>query len=240
MKQDEVEIFWAPAFEIGNLIDWNILYYDLESLYDHLRPRKNNNTPNQNFFYCPAFADLAKSTFVIKNPLLSHYRIENSKEVVPLSKNYISSTIFHPPSIDNCPLMIYGLKWIFFTEDEIDMTITSPYFSNSPHMRYASIVPARMKIDSWFRAVNLEYNIWSEDSEFKVEQDEIMAYISFNTDKKIKLTRFEMNEKLHSYSNVGIQSSVWESWVPLKKRYERFKKTRMHELILKEIKRNII
>jgi hypothetical protein len=49
-----------------------------------------------------------------------------------------------------------------------------------------------------------------------------------------------MNDKLHQYSNAGIQSSVWESWVPMKKRYERFKRSRMNELVLKEIKNNIL
>jgi hypothetical protein len=136
--------------------------------------------------------------------------------------------------------MIYGLKWIFFSEEDIEMTLTSPYFSQSPHLHYGAVVPGQLKINSWFRAVNLEFNLWPNVSEFKVEEDEILAYFNFNTNKNIKLVRFEMNEKLHHYSNAGIQSTVWESWVPLKKRYDRFKKSRMNELVLAEIKRNIV
>ena len=112
---NETVIYWAPAFENPSLIDWNILYYDLESLYNVVRPKKTDIKPNQNFLYCPAFTDVAKSTFVIKNPIQSHYLIKDQREVIPTSKNHIASTIFHPPSLENCPTMIYGLKWIFNT-----------------------------------------------------------------------------------------------------------------------------
>ncbi len=237
---NETIIYWAPAFENTSRIDWNILYYDLESLYDNVRPRKTDTKPNQNFLYCPAFTEVAKSTFLIKNPIQSHFAINNQFEVIPTSKNHIASTIFHPPSIDNCITMVYGLKWIFFSEEDVDMTLTAPFFSQSPHMQYGSAVPGRIKINSWFRAVNLEFNLWNNVTEFKAEGEEVLGYFNFNTEKNIKLVRFEMNEKLHQYSNAGIQSSVWESWVPMKKRYERFKRSRMNELVLKEIKNNIL
>lgn len=237
---NETLIYWAPAFENNQPIDWNILYTDLESLHDSLRDKKSDTRPNQNFFYCPAFTNVTKSTFTVRNPIQSHFKIQNQNEVIPTSKNHISSTIFHPPSIENCATMIYGLKWIFFSEEDVEMTLTSPYFSQSQHLQYGSVVPGRIKINSWFRAINLEFNLWPNVNEFKVEENETIAYFNFNTDKNIKLVRFEMNQKLHQYSNAGIQSTVWESWVPLKKRYDRFKKSRMNELVLKEIKNNIL
>ena len=236
---NETIVYWAPAFETG-LIDWNMLYYDLESVHDTIRDKKTNSKPNQNFFYCPAFTNVTKSTFVLKNPISSHYTIDQENNIIATTKNHVNSTLFHPPSIENCLTMIYGLKWIFFSEEDVDMTLTAPYFTPSPHMQYGAAVPGRFKINSWFRAVNLEFNFWPGVREFKTEAEEVLGYVNFQTEKNIKLVRFEMNEKLHQYSNAGIQSSVWESWIPMHKRYERFKKSRMNELVLKEIKGNVL
>ena len=53
------------------------------------------------------------------------------------------------------------LSYIFFSEEDIEMTMTSPFFSDAPHLQYGSIVPGSFNISKWFRNVNLEFNIWT-------------------------------------------------------------------------------
>jgi hypothetical protein len=235
-----IEIYWAPVFKNDNNVDWNILYYELESLYDSIRPFKEESNPRDNFFYCPSFSNLAKSTFLLKNPIESHFKFNQHNQLEAISKNYINSEVVHPPSLKDSKLLVYGMKWVFFCKDDVELTLSSPFFTKTNSSNYGCVVPGSLKINSWFRTVSLEYNLWPGVNEIHFLEDEILAYVSFKTDEKIKLTRFEVNDKLHGYLNATSSSVGWESWVPLKKRYDRFMKTRMHKLVLNEIQKNIV
>jgi hypothetical protein len=238
MNNSTVEIYWCPSFPTSE-IDWNLLYYEPENLYDSIRPQKTDSNPGDNFFYCPAFSNFAKNTFLLKNPIRTHFKIIDG-QIIPQENNYVTSYINRPPSMHNRTLLEYGLQWLFFSEEDIEITLTSPYFDVQPHMSYGCLIPGRFNISSWFRTVNLEFNLKDSVNEFVIEKDEILGYVSFSTDKKVVLKRFENNFKLESYAKSCATSSSWESWIPMKKRYDRFRQTRMKELVLKQIKDNLL
>jgi hypothetical protein len=133
------------------------------------------------------------------------------------------------------------MKWVFFTEDDsLNMKLTSPYFSNSNHMRYGSIVPGQLDIGKWFRNITLEYNLWEGVDNFFIDKGEHLAYIEFDTNKKVELVRFKLNTELKTYLESTSSSSNWEPMVSIQERYERFKRTRMKDLVMKEIKANLL
>ena len=73
-----------------------------------------------------------------------------------------------------------------------------------------------------------------------LEKNEPLAYVSFNTDKKVELVRFRMNLDLKTFCQSSANSSKWEPNIPLVERYERFKRTRMKQVVLKEIKQKLL
>lgn len=228
-------VYWAPYIE-DDLNDWNLLYEDLESLhsitYTGLASPLDKHS---NFFYCPAFTNVSKSTFVVKNPMETFISLEDSK-IVLRSKNGILTEKIHDSTLKNNPLLVYGLRYIFFSEDDIDLTLTSPYFSNSPHLQHASLVPGRINIANWFRVIHLEYNLWN--TSLNLKKDEHIAY--FNFSKEVTLKRFRMNNELYKIANATSSSSKWEKFVPLVDRYKRFKKSRTDKIVLEHIKNNLV
>jgi hypothetical protein len=238
-----IKVYWAPVHHgINNPPrDFNMFYYDIESLLVYLNKNKALTEDKKNtFLRCPSFISLNKNTFILENPLDSHIKIEGSK-IVPVIQSNIGFNFDHEPSIFKNPLIVYDMKWVFFTEeDELEMELTSPYFSNAPHMQYGSIVPGGFDIGKWFRHIALEYNLWNDGTEMKIDKGEPLAYVSFKTDKKVELVRFKMNLDLKTYAQSAANSSKWEPMVPLVERYERFKRTRMKNLVMKEIKENIL
>jgi len=76
------------------------------------------------------------------------------------------------------------------------MTLTSPYFSNSPHLRYGSIVPGKFNISKWFRPINLEFNLWPGVNEFKVKKTKILLMFILYTKNEIELVRFDLTERI--------------------------------------------
>jgi hypothetical protein len=237
---NEIIVYWSPWFLDSENSDWNMLYYPPENILNRLAKNKNNKNNSDNFFQCPSVTSLFKNTFALKNSIDSKFSIIDNK-VITLGNSGIEAQILRPESINNQTSLQYNLRWIFFSEcDDLNMRLTSPFFSKCQHLKYGNIVPGEFNIGMWFRNINLEYNLWENVKSFHVEENEDLAYISFDSKNKIKLVRFEMNDKLHSYSNSTATSSTWEPKVSLLKRYNRFKETKMKELVLKEIKNNIV
>lgn len=235
-------IYWAPVYEYtrDNHIDWNILYPEPEILYDSLRSQKTD-TKEGNVFYCPAFKNFTSNTFVFKNPMNADFYVHENYDIESHISDYVTVRVEHQPSIKNRIMVEYKLRWIFFAEDDnIDISLTSPYFDHPEHLQYGSIIPARFSISNWFRPVNTEFMLKESVREFKMKKDEPLFYASFNTNKNVKLIRFDMNEKLRASSMACSTSSRWESWVPLSQRYNRFKESRMRGIILKEIRNNLV
>jgi hypothetical protein len=229
-------VYWAPVFDEQN---WNMLYPDLTNLYDQIRPYKTS-TKSGNFFYCPSFTSLAENTFVLENPIAGSYKIINNQVVSRDNTSSITAWTQHAPSMEGCNMLTYGMKWIFFSEDDVELTLVSPFFGNADHLQYGNVMPGKLNISKWFRSISLEYNLHKGVNEFNVKNGESLAYIVFNTNKKVSLQRFEMNDKLHSYRLSTGMSTVWEPWAPLVARYNRFVASRTNKLVLNEIKKNLI
>jgi hypothetical protein len=240
MSEKSSIVYWSPAFKRRDGMDWNMLYSDPESVFEKNRPLMTNISKGANFFYCPAFSNLSRNTFVLKNPISSHYEFFEDGTVKGKEPNHINAWCSRPPSIEGRKMMEYGLSWIFFSEDDIEVTLTSPYFENAPHLNYASLVPGKLNISKWFRNINLEYCLYHGINKFGLERDETLGYVSFNSINPVKLVRFEMSEKLQQYANSGNNSTTWDPWITLLDRYRRFKETHMNKLILKEIKKNLV
>lgn len=238
-------IYWAPAFprnptKINN--NWGILYSDPKSLYDEMRQNMvKDEDQSSNMFYCPAFKNLTSNTYVIRNPMKADFKIIDRLNIINNTSNFISSTIVHNPSIENCILFTYGMSLVFFAEDDdINMTLTSPFFDTPNHLKYGNICPGKFSISNWFRVVHAEFNLKPNVNELVIEEDEPLMYVNFDTDKKINLIRFDITHQLQEYLSTCDTSSQWESWVPLAKRYKRFKQSRMKFSVLREIKKNLV
>jgi len=236
--KETINVYWSVQDELDSENNWNILYNDLESVY-YDKSKNINKTNKRSFFICPAFKDYSQSSFVVKNPLHSKFLIQNNLPI-PQTSSFINSRISHEDSIYNNKCLVYGLSYYFFSEESVSMTLTSPSFHKFDYIKYGSLIPGRYDISSWFRPINLEFNLWDKVDFFEIKKDEPVAYFSFDTTKKIRLIRFSMNKELDRISKTCSSASSWEEKIPLLSRYERFKKSRTDKIVLKNIKQNII
>ncbi len=240
----KTKIYWTPDI-LDKEFDWNVLYYKPTFLHDELMKNKIKDVPkNNNLFICPAVKDLTSKTIVIKNTINSHYKInqkeDSSYEFEVLSRDHVNLFFQHVPNLKDCILATYALPFLLYSEEDINMTLTSPYFSNSPHLRYGSIVPGKFNISKWFRPINLEFNLWPGVNEFKVKKNEDIAYVHFDTKNEIELVRFDLTERISKIANTLGKSGTWEKMIPLQERYQRFKSSQINKILMQEIKKNII
>ena len=235
-----VVVYWAniPDGEV----DWSILFEDPVSLIHELSLNKNRNNPDNNLLRCPAFTDVTKNLFIIKSPLNSaaSFITEDGKVSAEMDGGNGKWVVNRPPSISNNFLTSFSHPIVFFAEENLDVMISDPYFSKSSHKSWGAVVPGVYNCGSWFRPIQIEFNVWPGITDVSIKEGESLAYIKFFTDKNIIFKRFNMTEELNDLAKTCSSAGWWEPRVPLSKRYKRFKQSKRDKFALDIIKKSLV
>lgn len=228
-------VYWAPGLStMEGQQHWNLLFIDPQRLLNKFVEDTRNSYCDRvrNVKRCPSFVNLAKNTFFIENPITNDFTIANGQI------NYKEGSMF----VDGQgrDTMVYGMSYLFFSEDDLEILMTPPYLSKTNYDKYAKLIPGRFNISKWFRPINLEMMFVGDGRHFRVEEHEHLAYFSFLTDDKVVLKRFDLNENLRKLANTCATVSGWWSDVPLIKRYDRFLKTKTNKVVMAEIKKQLV
>jgi hypothetical protein len=229
-------VYWAPWFVSQENHHWNILFIEpqklLNKVVDEIKSIDDDRL--KGMIKCPAFSNLSKNTFYVENPITTEFNINDGKI------KYTGENFYHCSLSQGKNTFMYGLSYIFFSEDDLEILMTSPYFSETNYTNYAKLVPGKFNISKWFRPINLEMLLSNNRNYFKMKENEHMAYFSFLTNDNVELKRFELNETLRKISDTCSTVSDWWKNVPLLKRYDRFLKTKTNKLVMKEIKKQLV
>ena len=107
-------------------------------------------------------------------------------------------------------------------------------------MKCGRITPGSFNISKWFRTVNFEITLWPESDKIEFKKGEHLAYIHFDTEDDIEFIQFTMTEELHNIQRVCVTSNTWASQDSLCARYDRFDKSNLNKIVMREIKKNIV
>lgn len=237
---NKLTVYWS--YVRNGELDLSLIYEEPTSLVQELSSKKNKNNPDSNFLRCPATIDVCKNLFVVKNPLKTSasFIIEDGSVSNQMESKSGGWFVNRPPTLENQLLAGYDYSLIFFAEEEVDMMVTSPFFSETPHRSWGAIVPGVFNIGSWFRPFNVEFNVWPGITNVSLEEGEHIAYIKFFTEKNIVFKKFMMNDQLAKQATTCSSAGFWEPRVPLLKRYQRFKRTKRKKFVLDNIKKNLL
>jgi hypothetical protein len=237
-RKSEVIVYFATVNETEKT-KWDILYHKPESLLRNLNKIKNKDEKN-NFLKCPANTQFIKNIYVMHNMLESEYIIHEDS-IEPVGESYVAFNVTHNPTLKNQKLIDLSIDTIFFTEEkDLEMSITSPFFSHTPHLQYGSLVPGRFNINKWFRNVNLEFNLWESTKVFKIGHLEPLVYFNFHTTKTVELKQFVLSDRARKIMTANFELTSMEKLKSLAWRYARFEKANMQKVIMNEISKNLL
>jgi hypothetical protein len=246
MMSKETTVYWAPqvTWEVGGLGEWSMLYPEPTNLFNDLAKLRQPNAGTKTFLSCPSSSKEFRNSFVFKNELDSHYAYDftdDKQDLFPVSQTYLNAEVRRNPTISTGPLININLYYIFFAEESLTASFTPPMMHEPNYTKYGTVIPGKFDIGQWFRPYPLEMQMWHDKGELILKEDEPLFYVNFETDQKINLKRFKYNATLHSYADhCSNTAKVWGMGVPLEKRYQRFKQSKMREMVLKEIKQNLL
>jgi hypothetical protein len=239
-NSDTLNIYWSPGNFILDKDSWNMLYHEPKNILKELSEIRNPQAGTGSFLSCPAFKDKFKNVFSFNNIFDSEYSYDEAitNNIGDTSIGFYSQ---RDPSITTGPTLVYNMSWIFFSEEPVDCFFTSPYFHKAEYMSSGAMVPGKFNIGLWFRPFNIEIQMYDSSGHIKFNKDEPLFYMDVNTDKKINFIRFNMNDRLYHMSQEAIQSPArYKRFMSLKERYGIFKNSNMREVVLNEIKKEVV
>jgi hypothetical protein len=248
-EANEVNVYWAPAVSVSAMTDepWvaaggQFPYQNPKSLQSELMKEKNPNRGPSTFLSCPAAVSTFTRTVVFKNNRSCSYEYdltdEKNLKITPKDERYLNCTVRRPPALNEKPTIEFQLRWIFFSEEPLIMSVTPPMFHPPKYTRYATAVPGQYDIGRWFRPFVFEVQTWEPKGKLSFEDDEPLFYATFNTDKKVNLHRFVYTDKLLEYASQC--TTYYTNEKSMEKRYELFDSASMNYLVLQEIKNNLV
>jgi hypothetical protein len=246
-EDDFITVYWADAlsFEVKEHRKFNMLYQEPENMFSYLKSKRSVFDQSNSMLVCPAFKNKMKKTFFFKNSVECNFLYETNDrgEVYLQDQKAFPEDVrsIRTPGLDFGPTIFVNVPYIFFADSDLEASFSQPIFHPQGYSKYASIIPGNFNIGSWFRPYSTEFQMWNKSGEFIIKEDEPIFYVEFLTDKKIKLVKFKYTKELMTYAQHCIDAPpIFGNNLPLVKRYKKFKDSRMRDLILKEIKQNIL
>jgi len=235
-----IKIYWSPYYQQPEIQEWSLLFKKPSTLYSNLLKEKIKKPTPGSVFSCPAFLEKTKKTLVFENTLSSSYQY-NEHQIKNISESFLAANKVRDSIFNFGPSFQFSLSTCFFSEEPLVLSFTSPYFHKSKHLNYGSIIPGEFDIGQWFRSFNPEFQMWNNEGEFHLEENEPIYYAEFKTKRPIILYRFELTEKLERYGASLVSSTdLFGKGQSLLDRYNRFKQVGFREKILTEINKNLI
>jgi hypothetical protein len=213
-KNNEVVVYWtawipqASNHEFKRLHATPIMYEEPVSVFDSLFTQRSDQTATKNYLQCPSVKNALTSLYVVFNKVTSSGSVEIKEDYTvgdltqpKTDMSHILMDMPHAPTLSNQLLIQYNMNYCFFAEEPLEMRMTSPWFHHAPHLQLGNLVPGVFDIGKWYRPVNLEFNLWSGITDFKIEEGEPIAYFEFGTDKKVVFKQYAVSNKLQQYAS---------------------------------------
>jgi hypothetical protein len=238
-----INIYWSPYFTVLPMEpNMEIFYGDIEPAKQEFLEHKNQllDNSNDNFLVCPSFNDIWKNTYLFRNMVEGYARVENGQVHGKLDHDQISFNIVRKNTLDNRQLLKYEMSWLLFADKPLNMRISSPFFHTAEHTAFGSIVPGAFDIGQWYRPITLEFCLQPNTNEIYIPANDPLVYMTFETDEKLNIQRYELTTKLIKYAVSTMRTRPTGSFSPLKKSYSYWNRTHLRGLILKEIKANLL
>jgi hypothetical protein len=246
-KKEKIIVYWSPWSIPEKTDSMMLLDFKPISLMSEIQKRraKNPKTPLSNSFEggnyqsCSALHTFARNMFILKSPVSAEIELDENGTII---KNSVISSWFieRISSVENSFSVDLDIGWLFFSEETLGMEITSPHMHKTTYQDYGFTAAAQMDISSWFRPVPVIFQLWENVKKIKIQENEPLLYIKFDTNKEIEFKRFVITPEIFNKSIACTSYKYNFRFQTLEKLYKIFHLNGLRDQVLKEIKENLI
>lgn len=249
---NDLIVYWSPGqFTSSDPSSWNQFYSPPTAVSDAVLAQRQKDEANRVIFGCPAYVEGMSNLFEVRSVHEEHVEIPevfftNPPTSFPVRvpvESTLAFEIARASSIQNHLDVAYNMSWLFFCEEPLLARFTSPYFPPKAPADGAILAMGEFDIGLWFRNFNLDYMIPNGSNNFDINIDDPLFYVQLYTNKKVVFKRFihtDITQKLSEEFSQASNRRGKKMGIGFNKRYELSRKTMMPDLVLNEIKKNVV
>jgi hypothetical protein len=248
MKKNTITVYWAPSIFTTNDPSWDMLYTEPKFLMEELNKK---NKHDGLMIKCPAIKQNLKNVVSFNSAIDDVFSLPGDKmkniafTETALEPIETTSKLFfakmRKSSMDGFINVKYNMNWTLFADEPLEMRFTAPYFPTASPTENSYLASGQFNIGKWFRELSLDYHIPLESKQFSIKRGQPLFFAEFLTDKKIVMKRFQISPRLKSLLQETAQStSRYGKFKTLLDRYKMAHDARIPEIVLNEIKKNLI
>jgi len=200
------------------------------------------NDSKNDFRRCPAFKDVVSNTFVLR--FAYDYNL-----IFDYKNKYIRSDMFDQEfynanfttrSMENGLYSLHS-PFIFKTSEPLEVEVMSAYIHDNDFTKKSMIIPGKFDIGKWFRSLDCAFLLREGIENLNIKKDDIYCYIKFKTEENITFKRFYVSNTLMNITkDLNKVKDYNKLSNPLSYYYNVYKRSKVNNLIMKEIYNNIM
>jgi hypothetical protein len=247
LKNKPLIIYWAPFAMVENQYRYILLDMEPIPLKSYVIKNKAKNPELQvtrgrlnpgGYHTCSAMHELAVNTFILKAPFDS--KVDLDEDGFLLNQHLSKWFVPREKSLDESLCIDFDIPYLFFSEESVSMRVTPPYMTKTVQQDYGFPSAVKYDISKWFRPLIITYQLWSGIRSLEIKENDPLLYINFETDRPIILKQFELTQNIVSQAQACMADKDVYPRQKMQLLYNRFQSSKMNEIILKEIKNNLI
>ncbi|NBV27513.1 hypothetical protein EBS02_00610 [bacterium] len=135
----------------------------------------------------------------------------------------------------------FMISYIFFTEEEsLTMSMEQPFLEDNVINDTCILFPGQFDIAKWFRNIEFAFRLKKKTNHFSIKEGDIYSYIKFHTKEDINFIQFRISDEIKSLMNDVKHAKSHQPIPPYRSLESRYESFSTKELILREIKKNIL
>lgn len=218
-----INVYWSPENFVYTEESWTYLYAYPEQALD-------------NKF---VFKSTIEDTF--KLPIEEIKKVQRGMTSPGFLDSNSLLTVFQPERSDTPghALIQYNMNWLFFADQPV-MSKTTLLDFETP-VEGSQFVEQKKDIGIWYLPCSLKYNIPLESTDFSIKNGAPLFYLELDTNKKIVFHRFNQTKSLrHLLEEYSLIRDRYGKARSEQKILDGLRASRMPELVLSEIKKNVV
>lgn len=194
----------------------------------------------QNFKYCPAFKKQINNTFKLTFPFDYHFQFEDRNIKTNLYDQKFFDAMVVIRSLEMRMLSL-NLHYIFVSEESLEMMTAPSYMSDNEFANKTIVIPGQFDIGKWVRPLDCAFMMKKGFDTLNVNRGDEYLTVKFLTDEKVNLKKFFVSPTMANLVKQNVESRTYKKKAQtLQYYYSLYQQAKMHKLIMKEIKANLM
>ena len=249
-KKDPIIIYWAPHARLEREHQQILLDIKPRPIMADIQKRRAKSIVQppslqreapaylNGYWLCAALHTYTENLFTINSPFDVNIELNEHGSIIPA--DYTGFFHERASSIEGAFSFDYDLNITLFAEESVKVSLLPPFAHKTNQPQSGFMTFANYDLSAWFRPIVFVYQLWEGVRHLKIEKNEPIAYLKFETDRPIIFKEYHLTDRLNNMMDAMAAHKELVPYQSMNDLYDRFHRTGMRKRVMQEVKANLV